>query len=86
MSTNHHEQQTKLTNVDETKVTYPNDTQLADNDSTEINYTIRLVLANSDDSDKENDRPDIRRLDTAELLEQQDEESIGNAHRGCDND
>ena len=60
MSTNHHEQQTKLTNVDEAKLTYPNDTQLADNDSTEIDYTIRLVLANTDDLEKENDRPDIR--------------------------
>ena len=59
MSTNHHEQQTEFTNVDETKLTYPDNTQLANNDSTEIDYTIRLVLANTDNSEKENDRPDI---------------------------
>ena len=59
MSTNHHEQQTELTDVDETKLTYPDDTQLTNNNSTEIDYTIRLVLANTDDSEKENDRPDI---------------------------
>ena len=58
MSINH-EQQTELTNVDKTKLTYPNDTQLANNNSTEINYTIRLVLANTDDSEKENDRTNI---------------------------
>ena len=59
MSTDH-EQQTELTNVDETKLTYPNDTQLTNNNSTKIDYTIRLVLANTDDSEKENDRPNIR--------------------------
>ena len=59
MSTDQHEQQTQFTNVDETKLTYPNDTQLANNDSTEIDYTLRLVLANTDNSEKENDRPDI---------------------------
>ena len=59
MSTNH-EQQTEVTNVDKTKLTYPNNTQLADNNSTEIDYTIRLVLANTDDSEKENDRTNIR--------------------------
>ena len=42
-----------------TELTYPNNTQLADDNSTEIDYTIRLVLANSNDSDKENDGPNI---------------------------
>ena len=60
MSIDHHEQQTELANVDETKLTYPDDTQLTNNDSTEIDYTIRLVLANTDDSEKENDRPNIQ--------------------------
>ena len=60
MSTDQHEQQTELTNTNEIKLTYPNDTKLTNNDSTEIDYTIRLVLANTDDSEKENDRPDIR--------------------------
>ena len=59
MSTDQHEQQTKLANVDKIKLTYPDNAQLANNDSTEIDYTIRLVLANTDDSEKENDRPDI---------------------------
>ena len=66
MSTSH-EQQTELTNIDETKLTYPDETKLTDPDrtqltndnSTEINYTIRLVLASSDDLEKENDRPNI---------------------------
>ena len=58
MSTDQHEQQTELANTDKTKLTYPDDTQLT-NDSTEIDYTIRLVLANTDNSEKENDRPDI---------------------------
>ena len=52
MSTDQHEQQTELTDIDETKLTYPDDTQLTNNDSTEIDYTIRLVLANTDDSEK----------------------------------
>ena len=60
MSTDQHEQQTEFTDVNETKLTYPDDTQLANNDSTEIDYTIRLVLANTDNSEKENDRPDIQ--------------------------
>ena len=59
MTTNHHEQQTELTNVDGTELTYPDDTQLTNNDPTKIDYTIRLVLANTDDSEKENDRPNI---------------------------
>ena len=59
MSTNHHEQQTEFTNVDETELSYPNRTEFTDNNSTEIDYTIRLVLANSNDSDKENDGPNI---------------------------
>ena len=42
-----------------TELTYPNGTQLTNNNSTEIDYTIRLVLANTDNSDKENDGPDI---------------------------
>ena len=69
MSTDQHEQQTEFTNVDETKLTYPDDTQLANNNSTKIDYTIRLILANTDDSEKENDRPDIRRFDIAGSLE-----------------
>ena len=86
MSINH-EQQTKLTNIDETKLTYPNGTKLTDNDSTEIDYTIRLVLANPDDSEKENDRPDIRRFDIAKPLLQHGTDSyimitwyVGQAH------
>ena len=78
MSTNHHEQQTELTNIDEAKLTYPDGTQLANNDSTEIDYTIRLVLANTDDSEKENDRPDIRRFDIAGSLEHTAEEDTSN--------
>ena len=58
----------------ETKLTYPDDAQLTNNDSTEIDYTIRLVLANTDDSEKENDRPDIQRFDIARSLEHTAEE------------
>ena len=39
-----------------TELTYPNGTQLSNDNSTEIDYTIRLVLANTDDSEKENDK------------------------------
>ena len=85
MSTDQHEQQTEFTNIDETKLTYPDDTQLANDDSTEIDYTIRLVLANTDDSEKENDRPDIRRFDIARSLEHNTEENTSIAHRGHDN-
>ena len=73
MSTNH-EQQTELTNVDETKLAYPNRTKLTNNDSTKIDYTIRLILANPDDLEKENDRSDIQRFDIAEPLEHTAEE------------
>ena len=57
--TTEHEQPTNLTYPDRAKFTNPNGTQLTNNDSTEINYTIRLVLATTDDSDKENNAPDI---------------------------
>ena len=80
MSTNQHEQQTEFTNVDETKLTNPNDAQLANNDSTKIDYTIRLILANTDDSEKENDRPDIRRFDIAGSLEHTAEEDTSITH------
>ena len=85
MSTDQHEQQTELTNVDETKLTYPDDAQLTNNDSTEIDYTIRLILANTDDSEKENDRPDIRRFNIAGSLEHTAEEDTSIAYRGNDN-
>ena len=80
MSTDQHEQQTELTNIDETKLTYPDDAQLTNNDSTEIDYTIRLVLANTDDLEKENDRPDIRQFDIARSLEHTAEENASIAH------
>ena len=86
MSTNHHEQQTEFTDVDQTKLTYPDDAQLTNNDSTEIDYTIRLVLANTEDSEKENDRPDIRRFNIAGPLEHTAEEDASITHRGDDND
>ena len=78
MSTEQHEQPTELTD--------PNGTELTNNNSTKINYTIRLVLADSNDSDKENNRPNIRQLDTTKLLEHQNERSSGNAHRRSNND
>ena len=84
MSTDH-EQQTKLTDIDKTKLTYPNGTQLANNNSTEIDYTIRLVLANPDDSEKENDRTHIRQFDIAGPLEHTAEEDTSITHRGHDN-
>ena len=71
-----HEQQTELTNINKTTLSYPNRTQLANNDSTEIDYTIRLVLANTDDSEKENDSPDIRRFNIAKSLEHTAENDI----------
>ena len=78
MSTDQHEQPTELT--------YPNRTEFTDNNSTEIDYTIRLVLADSNNSDKENDGPNIQRLNTTELLEHQNEGSIGNTHQRSNND
>ena len=45
-----------------TNLTYPDRTQLANNDSTEIDCNIRLVLAATDDSDKESNGPDIQRF------------------------
>ena len=79
MSINH-EQQTELTNVNETKLAYPNGTKLTNNNSTKIDYTIRLVLANPDDLEKENDRSDIRQFDIARPLEHTAEEDTSIAH------
>ena len=63
-----------------TKLTYPNGAQLINNNSTKIDYTIRLVLANPDDSEKENDRTDIQRFNIAGPLEHTAEEEDRKTH------
>ena len=63
LMTTEHEQPTKLT--------YPNETKHTD--PTKVDYTIRLVLAPTDDSDKENNGPDIQWFNIAEPLEYWDE-------------
>ena len=64
-----------------TELTYPNGTQLADNNN---DCTIRFILAEQSDSDKENDGPDIWWFHPTRLLEHQDKEAnkISNGEHG----